>query len=199
MSDKRRPRTLLAVIAGGIIICAIAIFLLFYIPPPPDALDFSHTTQIVIEDGWQGVSPTSPEKAQYVLNLNEGQFEGSAYFSAGHNPPLHITESITIPQEVIQPFLKALAQSKLEHGTYIVRAVRLDDHPRIFIALKYEQNEISFGTADPKDPFWGAKFNGHDYVVNSDIPGTALIPLYPYLKRDVYRGLIEEARKQSWP
>jgi hypothetical protein len=133
------------------------------------------------------------------LSLNEEQFEGNAYFSADHNSPLHITESITIPQEVVQPFLKALAQSKLEYGTYIVRAVHLDDYPRISIALKYDQNEIRFWTGDPKVPFWGVKFNGREYVVNSDVPGTALLPLYPYLKRDVYRGLIEEARKQSWP
>jgi hypothetical protein len=199
MANKRRLRIILTAALGVVITLVVAMFLLLYVPPPPATLDFSRTTEIVIEDGWQGISPTSPEAARYTLSLGEGQFEGHAYFSAGHNPPLHITESITIPQEVVQPFLKALAQSKLEYGTYIVRAARLDDHPRIFIVLKYDQDEISFGTADPKDPYWGVKFNGRDYVVNSDIPGTTLTPLYPYLKRDVYRGLIEEARKQSWP
>jgi hypothetical protein len=186
-------------VLGAVIALVAAMFLLFYVPPPPATLDFSQTSEIVIEDGWQGISPTSPEKAQYTLSLSEGQFEGNAYFSAGHNPPLHITASITIPQEVVQSFLLALAQSKLEYGTYIMRSIHLDDYPRISIALKYDQNEIRFGTADPKDPFWSAKFNGREYVVNSDVPGTALILLYPYLKRDVYRGLIDEARKQSWP
>ncbi len=154
MADKRRPRTILMVILGGIIVFAIAVFLLFYTPPPPDALDFSHTTQIVIEDGWQGISPTSPEEAQYTLSLSQGLFAGNAYFSAGHNPPLHITESITSPQEVAQPFLLALALSKLEYGTYVVRAVHLDDYPRLSIVLKYDQNEIRFRTMEPKDPFW---------------------------------------------
>ncbi len=199
MADKRRLRTILMVILGSVIICAIAMFSLFYVPPPPDVLDFSHTTQIVIEDSWQGISPTSPEEAQYTLSLSQGQFAGNAYFSAGHNPSLNITESITIPQEAAQPFLQALARSKLEYGTYIVRAVHLDDYPRLSIMLKYVQNEIRFRTLDPKDPFWGVELNGREYVVNSDAPGTALIPLYPYLKRDVYRELIEEARKQSWP
>ncbi len=111
---------------------------------------------------------------------------------------------VAIPLDVVQGFLRMLAESPLEGSIYLHPANAVsDNHPSTKIELDLETETVSFFTTSQRAGGipWGLTFESvtfvlAPYVVSSDIPMKALETLGPYLEREVQASLIDRVRER---
>src|SRR6185503_11104333 len=80
---------------------------------PPD---LTGAQAVRIDAPWDGLSPVAPLASRFDLKLDATQFSGTANFSVDGGQRTTSAE-IAVPAEVMQAFLKKLAESFLREGT----------------------------------------------------------------------------------
>ena len=166
--------------------------------PLADALSrIPNARSVKIRDDWTGLSPAAPILAHYLLDRTAEGLAGTAEFAAGEyrGTPITATETITIPEDVMQDFLARLAAVPLEEGTYTPKIEHTDDYPNISITVEIPADIISFYTQSQGEDHtpWGATIANKEYVVETPEIAEALRLLEPYLKRDALEQVIEDA------
>jgi hypothetical protein len=165
----------------------------------PEFSQISDCDSIVIADRWVGLSDIAPISAHYSIQKSGGAFRGKAIFMVGHDDHANTSVvKIEIPNTAIQSFLKMLSQTPVEKGTYKPRIQHTDDFPEIVVDLGVKKKSFVFGTSSQGEDHvpWRVKFEGEEYIINSDIPGKALAILKPYMKRDELQRLMEQTKAQ---
>lgn len=157
----------------------------------PEIKALVQSRSIRIRDDWNGLG--LGQTAHYNLRRSANRFKGNATFTVGR---LSRVETISIPLDVVQTFLRTLGDSPLENRKYSPRIRHTDDYPSLRIELELENKTVSFITESQGKNHvpWAVTIQGKTYVIESDVPARALATLDPYLKHEVLRELKEKAR-----
>src|ERR1700728_4875934 len=67
----------------------------------PALANLPETTTLVIELGWQGLSRLSPFEGNYLLELQNDQFEGTGHFRVA---TLTASRPIAVPRDAVRAF-----------------------------------------------------------------------------------------------
>jgi hypothetical protein len=175
-------------------------------------LTFSELSRVrsisIQDDNRCGPEPPCPYTAHFDLQLAGDHFAGTASFTTGGGYgwwlPGAVTETITIPLEIVNSFLEILAETSLETGGRHVVPTVPDSQPLVIIRLSSEGEKwyCSFSSDSPNQNHvpWSVMIIVKDdinlsgsYVTDSDAPARALELLNPYLRRDLQQKLFEEA------
>jgi hypothetical protein len=156
---------------------------------------------VVISMSWVGLSPLSPIRVDYVLNLRNDQFEGVAEFAAR---TARGKRNIVVPHDLMRAFLAAVSKAELVEKPYQPRIMHTDDFPSISIGFVQEgvvvgtdsqQQKSSAGDYWERSP-WAIAYAGRTFVMTaSDVDKTfdALMTALQY--DDVLEELDRQVRK----
>ncbi|CAG0928289.1 hypothetical protein TFLX_00819 [Thermoflexales bacterium] len=157
--------------------------------------DVSQLRSIHIQDNWMGISPISPTVVSYTLQNQGDYFGGQAFFDIRG---LSTTQSITIPIEKVDSFLKTLATAPIEEGEYIPTFRYTDDYPDIRFHMRFISETVEFSTGSQgKDHSpWRVTVDDKMYISSSHIPMQSFAILEPYLARDLLNQMIDRRMRQ---
>src|SRR5262249_13713726 len=145
----------------------------------------SDAHRIHIENDWTGLSPFAPLTAHYTLERKSDGFRGGATFSAGgySGTANKAVEDIAVPLDKAQLFLQMLSKCPMKSGDYEPKIEHTDDYPSIKLEIELEKETVTFFTKSQGEGNipWGVTIRGTTYVVESDIPATAVELLEPHL------------------
>jgi hypothetical protein len=169
----------------------------------PGLADLPDARTVVIELGWQGLSPLSPVEANYRLELRDGQFEGKGRFKVASATA---TRDIVVPRDLMRAFLAAATRVALVEKKYQPRITHTDDYPTVTVAVQTKQGNVTIATrSQPQKSAsgnhwdstpWAIDYSGRTFVVTSEDLDQALDPLWTRLQYDEVTG---ELAKQIRP
>jgi hypothetical protein len=168
----------------------------------PGLADLPEASTVVIELGWQGLSPLSPVEANYRLELRDGQFEGKGRFKVA---TATATRDVVVPRDLMRAFLAAATRVALVEKEYQPRITHTD-YPTVTVAVQTRQGKVTIATrSQPQKSAsgnhwdatpWAIDYSGRTFIVTSQDPVQALDPLWTRLRYDEVTG---ELAKQVRP
>lgn len=168
----------------------------------PALTDLSESKALVISMTWLGLSPLSPIRADYMLNLHNDQFEGVAHFKVAE--ATSAKRSIAVPRDLIRAFLAAASKVEVIEKPYQPRITHTDDYPSVSIGVPIQDGQLIVGTNSQEqqsgsDAYadrtpWSITFAGRTFVVTASDLDKAFDPLLPALQ---YDDAIKELEKQT--
>ncbi len=158
----------------------------------PMTLSLSDVTVVQIQDFWSGLVRWNPSEASYILGKNDEGWAGDVTFSLAQGEVME-TATITIPSDVVGEFITLLETAPLVEGRYEPRIEWTDDYPFISFTFQTTRGEIQIYTSSQGEWHtpWGARMDGKDYTIDSEIPMQAYNLLMPYLERDILGEMID--------
>ena len=175
-------------------------------PDLRDALRaLSEVGELEIVIGWIGLSPASPQQAEFILHLIDGGLldgglHGTGRFTVGPSEVRQLTDTVEveIPGDAAVAFFEELAALDPQAGEYIPSMEHTDDYPSLSIsaqtpggALQIYSQSQGAGHAP-----WGLTYGTRTYIIDSTGPDRALDHLRPYLSLDVQARLVAEAESR---
>jgi hypothetical protein len=168
----------------------------------PALTDLPESKALVISMTWLGLSPLSPVRADYMLNLHNDQFEGVAHFKVAEAKSAK--RSIAVPHDLIRTFLAATSKVEVVEKPYQPRITHTDDYPSISIGVPVQDGQLIVGTNSQEQQSgseayadrtpWAITFAGRTFVVTASDLDKAFDPLLPALQ---YDDAIKELEKQG--
>jgi hypothetical protein len=171
----------------------------------PDLAGLSEAKSIAIGFGWLGLSPLSPVRAAYLLELRNERFEAEGRFNMAS---ASATRPIEIPRDVLKTFLAAASDIELREGEYKPRIDHTDDYPSLEISVPTARGPLKIwtnsqsrksksGTYVDRTP-WAISYLGRTFVVEATALDEAFEPIEPRLEYDdVFNKLADQIRAKN--
>ena len=169
--------------------------------PLKELSDAQLPISIIVHDEWGGLSPVAPVIIEFTL-LPDGQnYTGQVNYSVGgyFTKTYQDTETILIPSESVELFLKKLSTANIKAGEYEPNITWTDDYPKISFRVEYESKVFEFSTESQGDKNipWKLTIDSTNvFVVNSGKPADALQILKSFLKDEKLNNLFQKAESE---
>lgn len=147
-------------------------------------------------DQWIGLSPASPQRAEYHLRRDGKSLAGVGRFWVGpESSQLEDSAIVTIPIDQARKFLAELSSVSPRPGIYEPKLTHTDDYPLLSISLATPAGTIRLYSSSqgPGHVPWAMEYGGKTFVIDSSAPDQALDRLRPFLKLEKLRRLAREA------
>jgi hypothetical protein len=128
-------------------------------------------TRVRLIQGWNGLSRFSPIHAEYVLNLENDQFKGTALFSVAS---VTGTEVAAARREDVMEFARIALQVAVEEKPYKPRICHTDDYPSLEIELQSDTQTLRIWSTSQYLTPWGIRFENRSFVTDTEELGNAL-------------------------
>lgn len=170
-------------------------------PEPREALRaLSEVAELEIAIGWIGLSPASPQQAEFALRTVDGALRGTGRFVVGSEGAGQLSDSveIRIPGAAARSFFEELAALEPQPGQYVPRIEHTDDYPSLSIVAETAGGTVQIysGSQGAGHAPWGLNYGSGSYVIDSAGPDRALDHLRPYLRFDMQARLVAEAESR---
>lgn len=188
---KHSVRILLLVILSAALAGCGAIERLF---TPTIRLDLGDVQSVTIEQSWVGLAPMYA--STYTLTEKDGAWIGSVVFMYGFDETVTQEEDINIPAEAVARFIRIMETAPAYEGEYDPYFDHTDDYPYIGFTFGTDAGavEVFSGSQGEFAVPWGARIDGVEYTIDSDIPARALDEIAPYLKYEERQAFLDDAR-----
>jgi hypothetical protein len=172
----------------------------------PELADLSETKTVVIGIQWLGLSPLSPMKADYLLELHDDQFVGPGGFRVADGPT--VTRQISVPADVMRGFLAVASKVPMTEGEYRPRIEHTDDYPSLEFGVETKRGVLHIGshsqleyptsgTHVDRTP-WGIAYLNRSFIVITSDLDRAYEPFDQYLRDDeIFEELSQEVMKSG--
>jgi hypothetical protein len=168
----------------------------------PELTDLANSTSLTITFGWTGLSPRSPMRADYPLELRNDYFEGKGKFSVSGTNTIR---PIAVQRELVQNFLVAVTRVKLWDEEYIPRLRSTDSYPFVGVTIQTKNGPLKVETRSqekfvrydaPRSDYyvdrvpWSVNYSGRTFVVYASDLDEAMGALDPHSQHEeVWRDL----------
>lgn len=172
--------------------CLILICLACSSPPkiPFEMPDVPRIQSIEIEDDWNGLSETAPEKAHFNLRRKNSVWSGEANFTVGR-PPISAQANVVIPDSVMNKALRKFSKVKLSKKQYNPKFTHTDDYPRKRFLFRLANDSVVFFSSSQgrNNTPWSVLVSNGSYVTKSSAASKAIEILSPYLQYEIFDSL----------
>jgi hypothetical protein len=163
-----------------------------------EAKVFSEANQLILEEGWAGLSPVSPIKARWELKRTADGWVGAGDFAVGGHFGKRQTATdhvkVRVPAKVWEACVRELKGLPQKPGPYNGKLFYTDSYPSYRITVRSSRGDWSIFTESQGEDHlpWALEARGATWVVDHSGPAKAWRLLEPHLAKDRLKKLTDQ-------